>query len=332
MDGLLGSAVADLPVPGLSADRPISPSAIETLLRCPYAFVLGNVLGFEEPASPPPLREIGQPYYGTFFHAVAADFYQRHGISFCSRERRLGDWMAVADHLVERSFEAFLRQYPLVGEVVRAQQRERLRRDLRELLEYDWNAGATERRFVAAERSFGSPQGVELTVGGRSLFVRGRLDRLDVEGRTALVRDLKTGRAHPRIGKEEAPAPERDLQIAVYGLVARILADPWRIPQRIAAAYAYVGRAFSTERSYRDDFHEVLEPEALRWLGIAQALLERRLFPRTPDQDDCTYCTFRPVCGDAVHDRAARVLEDAGDTLRDFRALKVDETVEDEEG
>src|SRR5439155_21785078 len=64
MDGLLGPLVSDLPVPGLSADRPISPKAIEKLLRCPHAFLLGQLLGFDEPAALPPQREIGQPAYG----------------------------------------------------------------------------------------------------------------------------------------------------------------------------------------------------------------------------------------------------------------------------
>lgn len=322
MDGVLGTAGADLQVPGLLRERPISPSALEALLGCPHAFLLGHLLGFDEPAAPPPQREIGQPYYGNFFHEVAARFSERHGASFSAQQGTLGDWRARASELVDRAFEEFLRQYPLVGKAVQKQQRERLRRDLHELLEYDWETARLERRFVAAERVFGRPTPVGLMLGERTLFVRGRIDRLDVEARQTLVRDLKTGRAHPRTGKEQDPDPALDLQIAVYGLVAQILADEWQIPTRVAAAYAYVGRGGTVERSYRDDFHEVLQPVARRWLGIASGLLAGRLFPRTPKQEDCAYCCFRPVCGDGVCERVADLLAVADGVLADFAALK----------
>lgn len=330
MDGLLGALVSDVSVPGLSPDRPISPSGIEKLLVCPHAFFLEHLLGFEEPAAPPPQREIGQPAYGLLFHAVAVEFYTRNGTSFCAREGKLADWDAVADQIVDRAFQEFLKEYPLVGDAVRAQQRERLRRDLRELLEYDWEA-AKDTRFVGVERTFGERIPVELRTAAGSLHLRGRIDRIDVEGRTSLVRDLKTGRAYFRVGKQAAPDPALDLQIAIYGLVAGLLADEWKIPKRIAAAYAYFGRGGAVERSFRKDFHETLEPAAQKWLDVAARLLAERLFPRTPTAEDCTYCCFRPVCGDAVYDRASALLAGAEGVLADFAALKSGEPDERED-
>ena len=79
-----------------------------------------------------------------------------------------------------------------------------------------------------------------------------------------MVRDLKTGRAHPRVGKDKNPDPAIDLQIAIYGLVAQALADEWKIPKRVAVAYAYIGRSGAVERVYKDDFHALLEPLARR--------------------------------------------------------------------
>ncbi|MBI4564837.1 MAG: PD-(D/E)XK nuclease family protein [Planctomycetes bacterium] len=329
MDGWLGAQVSDITVPGLSSDRPISPSSIEKLLGCPHAFLLEHLLGFEEPATPPPQREIGQPAYGLMFHAVAAEFYTSNGASFSAREGKLSEWVGAADQIVARAFQEFLKGYPLVGDAVRTQQRERLRRDLRELLEYDWE-GAKDTRFVAVERIFGQPTPVELRTGGSALHLRGRIDRIDVQRQTSLVRDLKTGRAYFRVGKQTAPDPGVDLQIAVYGLVAGLLADEWKIPKRIAAAYAYFGRGGAAERSFREDFHEALEPPAQKWLDVAARLLAERLFPRTPIPEDCTYCCFRPVCGDAVYDRASALLAGAGGVLADFATLKGGEPDEPE--
>jgi RecB family exonuclease len=152
--------------------------------------------------------------------------------------------------------------------------------------------------------------------------VRGRIDRLDVEGPRTLVRDLKTGRAHPRLGKAKNPDPALDLQIAIYGLVAQALADEWNIPKRVAVAYAYIGRSGAVERAYNDDFHTLLEPAARHWLDVAAGLLADRRFPRTPNAEDCTYCCFRPVCGDAGYARAAALLADGEGILVDFGALK----------
>jgi hypothetical protein len=319
MDGILGTAV-DIAVPGLTPDRPTSPSALQILLQCPHQFLLANMLGFDEPAAAPPQREIGQPAYGALVHRVAEEFFRAHGEQFCARQDTLDAWRARADSLVESIFDRFLKQYPLVGGAVRNQQRERLRRDIQDLLQEDWEQTA-QRRFFAVERSFGRPAPVELTLGPARLFVRGQIDRIDVEGALTIIRDLKTGRSYPRLGADADPQPVRDVQIAVYGLVARHLAAEWRVPDRVGAAYVYVGRR-TEERSYRGDFHDVLEPAAREWLGTAARLLAEHSFPRTPAPKDCEYCPFQPVCGDAVYERARTLLQGQNDALARFGALK----------
>jgi hypothetical protein len=133
------------------------------------------------------------------------------------------------------------------------------------------------------------------------------------------VRDLKTGRVYPRLGDAADPDPVGDVQIAVYGLVARHLAREWGTPADIGVAY--VGRN-GEERRFVEDFATVLAPAAQQWLTLAADLLAERAFPRTADKEDCTYCCFRPVCGDRIYERAARVLASGGDTPRRILALK----------
>lgn len=319
-DGILGIQGTPIAVPGLHPDWSLSPSALQTLLRCPYLFALGTLLHLEEPASAPPLREIGQPMYGGLLHHVAEEFYRIHGSAFSAHQRTLKAWLAQANKVVRRLFEEFLRQYPLMGGAVRSRQHDRLQGDIHDFLEYDWDKVAS-RQFVAVERTFGRPTPVELPLGRRSLFVRGRIDRLDVERGRTVVRDLKSARPHPRLGKETEPEPILDIQLAVYGLVTHLLADQWQIPSRISAAYVYIGRG-AEERSFHDDFHQTLEPAVQAWLEVAATLLEGRLFPRTPNADDCTYCPFRPVCGSKAYTRAARVLADTGMGLAGFAKLK----------
>ncbi len=330
-DGLLGAAATDIAVPGLTPERPISPSALQVLLQCPYLYLLQRQLGFDEPACAPSLHEIEQPSYGSFFHAVAEEIFRAHGAGFCAGEQTLEAWLAAADPIVDRLFEAFLEQYPLVGNAVRGQQRERIRADVRHLLHYEWQLG--RRRFVATERVFGEPVPVTLALPGRPLFLRGKIDRIDADARRTFVRDLKTGRVFPRLGNAADPDPVDDVQIAVYGLAARQLAHEWSTPAEVGVAY--VGR-HGEERRFVDDFATALAPAALQWLALAGDLLAERAFPRTADKEDCKYCCFRPVCGDRVYERAGQVLASGGDAPRRLLALKrpeelTSDQVEDDE-
>ena len=294
--GILGSDALLAAVPGLTPELPISPTGLRDLLQCPHLFLLGHLLHLDEPAAAPAQREIGQPAYGALVHLIAQEFYQVHGPAFCQRDDTLDVWRNRADVVVEHVFAQFLGQYPLAGAAVRDKERERVRRDIHDLLAYDWEMAG--KRFVAVERTFGRPEPVELTLGGRSLYVRGQIDRIDVDGTHTIVRDLKTGRAHPRLGKEAAPDPVLDVQLAVYALATQRLAVTWKLPTRIGAAYAFVNRG-TEEREWRRDFEQTLRPTAEQWLGLAADLLAARAFPRTPNPDDCTFCRFTPVCGDA---------------------------------
>jgi len=330
MDGMLDIADLNMLIPGLTSERPTSPSELGKLLGCPHQFLLGSLLGFGEPSGPPPQREIGQPYYGNLFHAVAARFSTQHGSSFGAHEGVLADWLPRADAVSDSAFEEFLKEYPLVGKAVRTLQRDRLRRDLRELLEYEWQK-PKQRRFVAAERGFGRPTPVALKINGHSLFLRGRIDRIDVEGGTTIVTDFKTGKPSPRIGNEENPDPLIDLQIAVYALVTRSLAAEWNVPKKVSGTYVYVGRSAVSERDFRNDFDGNLEPKTWQWLAIAAGVLSDRTFPRTPNSKDCKNCRFKPVCGDAVYARAGQLLEGMDGPLGDFRMLKAGPPGEEEE-
>jgi ATP-dependent helicase/DNAse subunit B len=330
MDGMLDAADLETLIPGVTADLPISPSALGVLLGCPHQFLSANLLGFRDPSTDVPQREIGQPHYGNLFHSAAAGFSARHGEAFCARQDTIADWRSRADAISDSFFDEFVKGYPLVGDAVREQQRQRLRRDLRESIEYEWRNPKT-RRFVAAERTFGRPAPIELALPGGSLFVRGQIDRLDVEGGTTIVTDFKTGSAHPRTGTEEGPNTGLDLQIALYGMVTKHLATKWGVPGRVAATYLYVGKSAASERAFPpDDFDDALEPAARDWLDVARGLLSDRTFPRTPIADDCVFCRFRPVCGDAVYERAATLLMEGTGAVAAFGRMKTPPEEEEE--
>jgi RecB family exonuclease len=160
--------------------------------------------------------------------------------------------------------------------------------------------------------------------------VLGFIDRVDAEGDVTVVRDLKSGKAHPRVKPEVEPTPVRDVQLGLYQLVAKRLAGTWGTPKKVQAAYAYAsGRSEVEERAFREDAAE-LEKATKKWLATAAHLLSARAFPPTTNEGDCDYCPFAPVCGDGVVQRAREGLAEEEDgPLARFRAMKLGE--EDEE-
>lgn len=320
-DGILGSAGPFPVFPGLAPEKPISASALEELVGCPLRFLYHRVMKWEEPAGPSTVRELDSLTYGSLLHEVADRFYSAHGTEFVARKGTLGKWQKLARVFGEEEFDALRVRFPLVGRGVEEKERSRLLRDLDSFLDYDWNLPLD--RFVGVELAF---DGLALDAGDGRLHVRGYIDRIDVEEGHALVRDLKSGNDHPRTGKEEGPTPTRDIQLGLYGLVAKKKAREWNLPGKLQAAYVYPRNA--EERAFRAD-HADLEKATRQWLGIAHGLLAEQSFPPSPSTDDCKYCVFRPICDGP--ERAAAALEDAKEGVDAFFEMKVGADEEDEQ-
>lgn len=303
-------------LPGLDKERPVSASALARLLECPHRFLFERVLGWNAPPKLADEGNIDALSYGSLFHDTAEAFYRAHGAAFCAKSQSLDAWTRIADAIAEDMFAAFIETYPLAGLELRNAARRRLQRDLRALLASDW---ATAKTFVDVERAFGP---VELDVDGKIVHVHGFIDRLDTIGATTLVRDLKTGRAKRRKSAADV-RPAYDIQLGLYGMVAQVKADEWGLPSKIEGAYVYPADSSGDERSFTEDFDDLLTLTR-SWVGTGVALLEARQFPRTPDPEDCTFCSFKPVCGAAANERAKELLATPTEALARFAALKLE--------
>lgn len=327
--GLLDPAHIPTP-PGLAPERAISASKLGKLLQCPHKFLLEEVLRWDEPSELPSARDVGPLRYGSLFHDMLERFFQEHGAAFSRRENALARaeilppfWIGRGHQVVGLALDELVRWYPL-DEGALESHRLRLEHDVIEFLRHEWER-TPARAFVAAERAFGyEPGPFPLPIGERRLYVHGFIDRLDIEDGATLVRDLKTGRPHPREGDEAGPTPVRDVQLALYGLVTRELAAEWGIPHAVGAAYSYAGPWGTVDRAFRGSDAADLFREGLAWLDLSLDLLETRAFPRSPLLSDCSWCSFRPVCGPDATDRSRERLELApdGSPLSRFLELK----------
>lgn len=318
MDGVLGPEPLTVDTFGTSSELPLSASALRMLLTCPQRFLLERMLRMRPRSASIEAYRLDPASYGVLFHQVAGAFAQAHGEDFGARRGELAGWLDIADDLACATFDAFLDGCPLVGDAAIQNERRRLRRDLRTLIELDWSD--RPRRFVAAELTFGQDSPVSIPTSQGDLFVTGRIDRIDVDGDITLVRDLKTGRAHPREADHIDPEVDLDLQLAVYAAVARSLAPRWSIPGDIAAAYVYTDpSALVHERAFTRD-RLALCLAGQRWFDLAMSLIHGRLYVKTPSGQDCARCPFRAVCGDRTAATAER-LRDATGALATFRDL-----------
>jgi RecB family exonuclease len=316
-DGLLGGASLAVTVWGMAEEYPMSASALRQLLACPQRFLLDRMLGFSPRSDPPSGHRIDSMSYGSLFHEVVETFGHGHGASFGAREHTLAHWIEVADLIANAAFEVLASEYPLISNGVVEAERRRLCRDVRTFIEHDWCDGRP-RQFVGVEREFG-PLALAATSG--PLFVKGRIDRLDVDAGLSLVRDFKTGRAKPRERELFDPDVDIDLQLAVYAVVTQQLAGVWGVPSDVAGAYVYVDRfAAQRERAFSDD-RAALHAAGRRWLDLASSLLREQMYVKTNDPDECARCPFAAVCGDEATLTAAS-LENAVGTLAAFRDLK----------
>jgi hypothetical protein len=287
-------------------------------------FLMRRILGWDEPAGAPSLRELDPVAYGSLLHRVVEAFYRAHGAEFVAGEGALARWQETARAIADRELELFLSEYPLAGARARSRERERLRESVRLFLEYDRRG--PDRRYVGVELPFGETTPLAVEADGVTLHVRGFIDRVDVEGGATLVRDLKSGRAHPRSGDEAGPTPVRDVQLGLYQLAAARLAPAWGTPAKVRAAYAYAsGRAEVEERAFRGDA-EALATATRAWLAAAAHLLSARAFPPTAAEGECAWCPFHPLCGEGAPRRAREALAEEEDgALARFRALALGE-------
>jgi hypothetical protein len=305
-DGLLAGVLPPESVAGLHSARPISATRLSALLSCPHRFLYENLLGFREPVGASQSHSLDALTFGKWLHGIAEHFWQEHGEAFGKRDGSLSGHADALRSLASEHFEELRQTYPFANDSVANAAREALCDQLNKLLTLDWN-GAQPRTFVGVERGFGYDSPCTLETAAGPLHLRGKIDKLDREGDTLLVRDIKTAAGKPR-GADDEPDLDIDLQLAVYAVVAKHMASTWHTPDDVGVAYIYL-RHGESDRSWIGADYARLEVVAREWLATARETLQQGAFVRSPIAQDCRYCAHKPVCAPEMH-RAQDVLAD----------------------
>lgn len=305
-DGILPGVIPLERIAGLSPERPISASRLEILLSCPHHFLYDQIFGFGEPKQPFATHSLDLMSFGTFLHAIAEEFWGQHGARLAARDGTGASHLEALRALACQRFDELRTSYPFANEAAARATLEELCDQLTKLFELDWNHEKA-RTLVAVERAFGFAEECKLETDAGPLYVRGFIDRLDLEGDTLLVRDIKTGKSKPRKA-DDPPDVGVDLQLGVYAAVAKRMARAWNTPSRVGVAYIYL-RSGEIERSWIGPDYARLETATQEWLATAREALQHGAFVRSPNPDDCTFCPHKPVCKPEMA-RAPEALDD----------------------
>jgi RecB family exonuclease len=289
-----------------SAERPVSPTALQDWATCPFRYFLGHVLRVAETEKPEDTLTLSPLERGNLLHRALETFIrempQRTAPDqpWSPEERaRLAE---IARQLCDEAEGAGVTGKPLLWRL----ERERLLRDLAGFLDADEEMRA-EQGVVpeAVELSFGvagadQPALIVPLGDGRAVAFRGRIDRVDraPDGSRLVVLDYKSGSANPYRKLDRDPVKRGQvLQLPVYALAA-------------AQAYGDVPAAgyywFVTERwNYDHEGYDVDEGRLARFrdaVAIIVSGIERGVFPARPGErtydgfENCGFCPYDRVC------------------------------------
>ena len=174
------------------AEAVFSPSALEVYVGCPVRWLVERRLGPArlEPEAEPLVR-------GRFMHQVLdAALTRLRGETGSARVRPAT--LARAKAIVREEIDARREKLPLSPHepTARAAMR-RLELDLDRYLEHEADAEGWEPEHLELRFGFEDADHGQLELGGGELLVRGTIDRVEVEGGKAVVRDYKSSKGHP---------------------------------------------------------------------------------------------------------------------------------------
>jgi RecB family exonuclease len=145
----------------------------------------------------------------------------------------------------------------------------------------------------------GEPAVTHVLADGRTVRLKGRLDRLDLspEGARARVVDYKSGASPP--GRGAALRHGTALQLPVYRLGAEALCRARGLDARVEEAqYHFLTRRGGRRRlAFTDADWQARRADFDRVLATVLDGIAAGRFFQSPSAETCRYCDYQPVCG-----------------------------------
>ena len=293
--------------PPSPAERVISATRLEGWAACPFAYLLGNILGVQEVENPEDELRITPREKGSLVHEVLELFIKEALDRPPGARLRPGEaWTAADEARLLAIGEAVCDAYEARGVTGRPifwrQDKKRIMADLVTFLQKDSDYRMAHGTSpLEAELAFGLSKGVLGPVAlelpdGRHVQFRGLADRVDVAADGTLhVVDYKTGKAddYKHLSEDNPDEGGRRLQLPVYGQAAR--QSQGTPDAAVHAEYWFVSTRGRFERKGYPVTPEVLEHVGAT-LGTVVAGIEAGVFPAYPTAAsttpwvECAFC------------------------------------------
>jgi RecB family exonuclease len=292
----------------------VSASRLEMYATCPYRYFMRYSLGIEPVEEPEDIERIDHLQRGSLIHEILQKFLSEivpgDPPSNEARDRHLALLMKIAHEEGEERVHRGVTGRPLIWKMDKKAIDEDLVRwydeELKDAASTGMVPGAFEARFGPGGWGFGpedetlsSDEPLAITVDGPTVYVQGRIDRIDWmrEGGRFRVIDYKTGKKNAR--DKDTFAAGTMLQLPIYlRAAARMLG---RSETDGEAQYFYVSSRGNFKRhvvsgaeldASQADFERILETIAD---GVDGGYFAPN--PEGPDKrNNCMWCDYKDVC------------------------------------
>jgi hypothetical protein len=304
--------------------RAFSLSALQRFASCPYQFLLSTVHRLEPWEAPEPLVRMDPLTRGSLFHEVQAEFY---------REMQTADALPV----VHGKVDAAVRRVEAVLDRVA----ERYKDELVPAIERVWNDEVAEIRrdlgiwvrrladeatWLPAHFEFGfglpmdgrDPSSLRepVLVDGR-FKLHGSIDLIERHATNGTLRitDHKTGKDRSSPGMIVKGG--KVLQPVLYSAAIRDGLGATVVEGRLY--YCTTAGGFAQHPIAIDDY---TRRQGIEVLEIVDRAIEQGFLVAAPDERECDWCDFRPVCGPRERERIKRKPKDRLSDLLSLREMR----------
>jgi CRISPR/Cas system-associated exonuclease Cas4 (RecB family) len=325
-DGLTG--LSPQTMPALAAHRltarSYSLSALQKFSACPYQFALSAIYRLQPLEAPEPLQRMDPLTRGSVFHEIQAQFLRelrsRGALPVTSATSDTAE--RVLDEIVDRVVASEHDKLAPAVERVWADEVAAIRRDLRAWLGYlardgaEWEPKYFELGFgrVPGERDPSSRR-EEVTLDG-GFKLRGAIDLIEEHRQLKFLRvtDHKTGRKPDAID-EVVIGGGAVLQPVLYGVAVEAA-----LGTRVGYGRLFYCTATGSFAEHGIPLNDSTRAQGLEVLRIIDRAVESGFLAAAPDEEACSRCDFRPVCGPGVRRRVQRKPQDKLADLIELRS------------
>lgn len=296
-----------------NAEKPLSPTAINTWLQCRLRFYFRYILNLPEPDEVK--DEIDSPVFGNIFHETVENLYKPFVgkvVNKSDLEKIQKDRIRIENEIrkaIGRNYfkytEPFKKPVKLEGKTVLIF--ENTKTFVKRLLEIDMPQAPFE--LVALEGNYKTTFNLNLNKKITSVSVGGKIDRIDKVNDTIRVIDYKTGnvtsftfKALEELFENDLEKPKKEiLQALIYSLVYKddedveaeiqpaIYSLRRLFDEKFAPEIKYNSKPFafqSLESEFRDKMQDL----------VAEIYSASTTYSQTPHEKVCQNCPYNKIC------------------------------------